>query len=108
MLGPRRISDPIVTVVEDDQSWAGYGSVADDARIFNLSFAPQTSTRVTVVGLSAERQLLGEAGAFLDPLIDIEPDAETAATDIAFWAERSDSDFASNVLRQEERGSGCA
>ena len=59
-------------------------------------------TRVTLVDPVAERALLGEAGTFLDALIDVNPDADMGDAAITAWAEGSGSPYAEDFLAFKE------
>ncbi|WP_156876674.1 hypothetical protein [Microbacterium luticocti] len=45
-----------------------------------------SATRVTLVDPVAERALLGDAGAFLDPLVQLHPTAHTGPGEVTDWA----------------------
>ena len=65
-----------------------------------LPASPQTATRITLVDPVAEQALLGEAGAFLDPLIAAPAGATTNIDDVSGWAEAAGGDFASRFEDQ--------
>ncbi|MBD3941871.1 hypothetical protein IF188_09210 [Microbacterium sp. NEAU-LLC] len=86
-----------VTVYLDD---ATRMSNTDSARVpkepvLNLPLpgSPQTMTRITLVDPVAEKQLLGEAGAFLDPLIAVDPSPTTDTAAMATWADSESSPY---------------
>ncbi|GAA1998221.1 hypothetical protein [Microbacterium ulmi] len=75
-----------VTMLHD----SGYMAWATDpagALTFNLPSAPQTMTRITLIDPVAERALLGDAGAFLDPLVGVKPSGELTTDDVTEWAQ---------------------
>lgn len=94
-----------VTVYEDGPggdswSWSGDDGRSDPepALSFQLPAAPQTLTRITLVDPEAERALLGDAGAFLDPLVAASPTAETTTADLETWADVDGGPFAERFL----------
>ncbi|MFT4051479.1 MAG: hypothetical protein QM677_04420, partial [Microbacterium sp.] len=71
------------------------GSSATPDRVqVGLPSAPQTMTRLTLIDPAAEQELLGDAGDFLQPLVDLAPDAVTDVTRMQEWAQQSDSPYA--------------
>jgi hypothetical protein len=71
--------------------------------------APAAVTRITLVDPVAERALLGDAGQFLDPLVDLDADENFGRGDIMEWATSSGDQFASsylNVIAEEGDGLG--
>ncbi|WEG09011.1 hypothetical protein PU630_00160 [Microbacterium horticulturae] len=53
-----------------------------------------STTRITLVDPVAEQKLLGKDGAFLSPLVDLDPSADTDVRGVATWAQSASSDFA--------------
>ncbi|GIG29657.1 hypothetical protein Cma02nite_22570 [Cellulomonas marina] len=53
---------------------------------FALGFTPRERSRVTLVDPAAERALLGEAGAFLDPLVSAAAAGADDVPSLAAWA----------------------
>ena len=94
---PSFVSYPI------EGGWSGTDGTDGDFLLFNLGNAPMPFTRITLVDPAAERALLGEAGDFLDPLAQLEPDATTLVEAMTGWAKASPGQFASDFLEQEEQ-----
>ncbi|WP_165314427.1 hypothetical protein [Agromyces protaetiae] len=71
----------------------------DKPLYFTLPSAPQAMTRITLVDPVAERALLGDAGAFLEPLIAVHPSADLETADVDAWADAQPSSdaFASRI-----------
>lgn len=90
-----------ITTTDDSSGWGGDDRLSNGAWLVGLTESPQSVTRVTLVDPKAEAQLLGEAGAFLAPLEQLAPSADTNAAMITAWAEGSDSDYAADFLEQE-------
>lgn len=63
-----------------------------------LPSIPRSMTRVTLVDPISERALLGDPGAFLDPLIGINPSTQTDGDDVYSWAEGDGSGFGERFL----------
>jgi hypothetical protein len=88
----------------DGGSWGSGGDAADGVLEFSMDGAPQTVTRIVLVDPDAERALLGERAAFLDPLIDLAPTATTGPLEVADWARNDDGAFGQAFLDQQTRG----
>lgn len=81
--------------------WGGSDDVDGDTILVRLGAPPMSATRVTLIDPEAEKALLGAAGAFLDPLISIKPDATTLVGPLNDWAQQSGDAFAQSFLTQE-------
>jgi len=90
-----------ITTSEGSTSWGGDDRTSSGAWLVGLMESPQTVTRVTLVDPEAEAALLGDAGAFLAPLEQLTPGADTDAAALSEWAEASDSEYAADFLEQE-------
>ncbi|WP_217181933.1 hypothetical protein [Streptomyces sp. AC495_CC817] len=64
---------------------------------FRLPTAPRPVTRITLVDPQAERELLGERGAFLDPLVSVEDAAQQDVDAVLDWAEQSGSEYSARI-----------
>lgn len=93
---------PFVSYTSGGGTWGGNDDTVDNNLVFNLGTAPQTSTRITLVDPVAEQQLLGDAGAFLDPFITMNPGENTSSTEMSAWAANDTSQFGADFLRQQQ------
>ncbi|MCC7128698.1 MAG: ABC transporter permease [Microbacteriaceae bacterium] len=82
--------------------WSSSDDIEGDSIIINLGTPPLSATRITLVDPVAEKALLGKAGDFLDPLIQIHPNADTLVDQMNDWANQSGNAFAENFLTAEE------
>lgn len=82
-------------------NWNGSNNVDGDSILVQLGSTPMSATRITLIDPVAEKALLGTAGDFLDPLIDINPDSQTVVGPLNDWAARAGDAFAQNFLTQE-------
>lgn len=73
---------------------------------FDLLSAPQTMTRITLVDPVAERELLGAAGRFLEPLIDAGPSGALTLDDMKSWADSrpGEDEFAQRFRDEVAKG----
>ena len=60
--------------------------------------APATMAHITLVDPVAEKELLGKAGAFLDPLVKLKPTSSTTSAQLLDWADSTDSAYAKAFL----------
>ena len=84
----------------------GWGSSGQDypgVLEFGIDRAPQTISRIVLVDPVAERALLGDRGAFLDPLIALSPSAATGPVEITDWARSDSGPFGRAFLDQRSR-----
>jgi hypothetical protein len=85
-----------------DDSWGQSDPVAPGILEFGIDEAPQTITRIVLVDPEAERELLGEGGAFLDELIALEPSASTDLNAINEWAAADEGPHGEAHLSDQE------
>jgi len=64
----------------------GFQPATDELLMLTLDPSAQGATRITLVDPVAEKALLGDAGAFLDPLIALGPTGALSSDDVAGWA----------------------
>ncbi len=78
--------------------WHDYSANRNqDHIVVDMTPAPLPVMRIALVDPAAERALLGEAGAFLDPLLVGEASARTSIDDIRAWADSAGSPFATEL-----------
>ncbi len=83
--------------------WGGGGEVGEGVFEFSMDGAPQTVSRIVLVDPRAERALLGDRAAFLDPLIDLAPTTTTGPLEITAWARDDGGEFGQAFLDQQGR-----
>lgn len=83
--------------------WGGGGEVRDGVFEFSMDGAPQTVSRIVLVDPEAERTLLGDRAAFLDPLIALDPTTSTGPLEITAWAREDGGVFGQAFLDQQSR-----
>ncbi|MFE6736876.1 hypothetical protein [Microbacterium sp. NPDC057650] len=79
---------PSVNFPSDDAWSSRFARSGDDAIAFNLPAVPDSTTRITLVDPESERHLLGDRGAFLDPLIDVDTTTRVDIDRVSSWAEQ--------------------
>lgn len=67
-----------------------------------MSSSPGSTTRITLIDPESERALLGEAGSFLTPLLDLAPGADTRVDDMTRWAQSEPGPFGRAYLAEQE------
>ena len=99
-----------VTVYLDDANGASRMSSTDSTRFpkepvlsLQLPGSPQTMTRITLVDPVAEKELLGDAGTFLDPLIAVDPTPTTDTESMSTWADSQSGPYADAFRTYLER-----
>lgn len=80
--------------------WSGNDEEEDGTLLFHLGNSLMPSTRVTLVDPIAERALLGDAGEFLEPLVELGAAAEPEA--MVEWAGRTSDRYSDAFLIQRE------
>lgn len=81
--------------------WSSNSSASSQGfATLSLPSTPSTITRITLIDPAAERQLLGDAGAFLDPLVATRASAETDSAALAAWAATAGGGTADEVADQ--------
>jgi hypothetical protein len=88
-------------------SWGSSGEDVDGILEFAIDRAPQTVTRIVLVDPEAERALLGDRAAFLDPLIALAPTETTGPVEITEWAREDGGTFGRAFLDQQARNSAA-
>ncbi|QEO14050.1 hypothetical protein FLP10_06150 [Agromyces intestinalis] len=85
-----------VAVRTGSQVTAG-GEVVDGRLVFDVIDTPRANPVLTLVDAAAERELLGEAGAFLDPLVAARS-AGTDASRLRSWLEQQPGEVAAHSV----------
>lgn len=96
-----RKREPVTSKENGSLDWNSHGATGDSLAV-NLGSPPQASTRITLVDPAAEHELLGEAGAFLEPLESIAPTPDAGSVGISAWARSVQNDFSRDYLQQAE------
>ena len=78
--------------------WSGTGDAEGDHILFTLGGGLMSSTRVTLVDPEAERALLGDAGEFLSPLVELAEGGSVEPDELVTWAQRNPSRYADAFL----------
>ncbi|HRQ00909.1 MAG TPA: hypothetical protein PK781_10700, partial [Terrimesophilobacter sp.] len=78
--------------------WAGTGEEEGDYILFTLGGGLMSSTRVTLVDPEAERALLGAAGEFLAPLVELAEGGEIESDSLLEWAQSHPGRYADAFL----------
>lgn len=85
--------------------WGSSGEEASGVLEFGIDRAPQMVTRIVLVDPVAERALLGDRAAFLDPLIALAPSPTTGPQEITEWARQDGGTFGQAFLDLQARAS---
>lgn len=87
-----------VSTYYGEGAW-GSTVAGDEATVPYSLPAPRVATRIDLVDPQAERALLGERGAFLEPLIEIAPSAETTMKQLGEWARERNDELSTKIAR---------
>lgn len=62
---------------------------------------PSATAHITLIDPVAEKELLGKAGAFLDPLVKLKPSGSTTSAQLLDWANSTDNRYAKSFLSSQ-------
>ncbi|WP_435746473.1 hypothetical protein [Microbacterium sp. PMB16] len=82
----------------EETGWSGFTTFpGDDYIALELPAAPQPITRITLIDPAAERELLGDEGSFLDPLVSIQAADDQDVDAVLAWAESAGDQYAATM-----------
>lgn len=91
-----------VIMTDHGNGWGASGSLDDAVHHFSFTSAPATAGRITLVDPAAEQALLGDAGAFLAPLVSLNPRPVLHDEALDAWATSTPGRFADSVAAARE------
>lgn len=82
------------------EGWGGSAADPGTSTIMVDIEAPNPAVRIDLIDPASERALLGARGAFLDPLVELDADAEIDAAALQTWADGADTVEAATLAQR--------